>query len=179
MSALFTVGHSDRSAEALIDLLRHAAIETLVDVRARPQSARYPWFNEDVLRESLSQAGIAYHWAGRQLGGLRKARPGSAHRALAEGLQGYADYMETAAFQQAVMQLVRLADKAPTAIMCAERNPLQCHRSLIADYLLLQGVEVAHLVEPGVVKPHLLRPEARRESAALVYDRHTQDELSL
>lgn len=180
MTTLYTVGHSQRSLDALVALLRAAGVATLVDVRRRPQSTRHPHFDEDSLRAAAAAAGMQYHWAGRQLGGQRAPLAGSPHRALPDdGLRGYADYMDQDAFAKAAVQLVGLAARAPTAILCAEREPLHCHRSLIADYLTLQGVEVIHLLDAGTSRPHALRPEARRESARLVYDRHTSGELSL
>ncbi|MDV3238238.1 MAG: DUF488 domain-containing protein [Gammaproteobacteria bacterium] len=180
MTTLYTVGHSQRTLDDLMSLLHAAGIATLVDVRRRPQSARYPHFNEDSLRAAATAAGMQYHWAGRQLGGQRAPLAGSPHRALGDdGLRGYADYMDQDAFAKAAAQLIGLARRAPTAILCAERDPLHCHRSLIADYLTLQGIEVIHLLDAGVSRPHALRPEARRESARLVYDRHTSGELPL
>jgi len=175
---LCTVGHSNRSLEALISLLQEAGIETLVDVRATPHSSRYPQFSADVLRRAAEGSGIVYHWAGRPLGGRRPPRPDSPHIALKDaGLRNYADFMESAVFQTGAAQLINLASRAPTAILCAERDPLHCHRSLIADHLVLQGIQVIHLVAPGHSHEHQLRPEARRESAQLIYDRNTNTEI--
>lgn len=175
---LYTLGHSNRSLEDFIVLLDAAGIRTLVDVRAQPQSARHPHFAQDSLRDALGGVGIDYHWAGRQLGGQRSTRADSPHTALQEdGLRGFADYMDGDAFKKAAVQLIGLARRAPCAILCAERDPLHCHRSLIADYLTLQGVEVQHLINPGETRAHQLRSEARRESRQLIYDRHTTVEL--
>lgn len=177
---IYTVGHGSRSLDELLNLLLGAGIHTVVDVRAQPQSRRHPHFSGEPLRAALEKTGLIYHWAGRQLGGMRRPRAGSLHTALAEdGLRGYADHMETDAFQTAATQLVRLAARAPTAILCAEREPEHCHRSLIADYLTLQGVRVVHLIEEGEAREHRLRPEVRRESAQLIYDRNTTGALSL
>lgn len=177
---LYTVGHSNRSMEDLIAVLRSAGITTLVDVRQHPQSQRHPHFGSDNLRDVLAAAGIEYHWAGRQLGGQRTPQPESVHRALREeGMRAYADHMDTDGFKRGATQLLGLADRAPTAILCAERDPMQCHRSLIADYLTLQGVEVIHLLAPGQAQAHQLRPEARRESQRLIYDRFATAELPL
>jgi len=168
---LYTVGHGNRSLRELLDLLAAAAIETLVDVRRVPRSGRHPQFNEEALREGLAAAGIVYHWAGRQLGGRRKSRPDSPHRALEAAFRGYADYMETDAFQRAAAQLVSLAMRGRVAALCAEREPDHCHRSLIADYLTLGGASVLHLVAPGETRPHRLNPALRLESVRPVYDR--------
>jgi len=174
---LFTVGHSNRSIEELIGLLGEAGITTLVDVRAEPRSRRNPQFNEDALRTACSAANIVYHWAGRYLGGMRPVRPGSPHVALDEARRGFADHMDTETFHKAAVQLLRMAAHAPTAILCAERDPEKCHRGLIADYLLLQGLRIVHLIAPGERREHLLSPQARRESATLVYNRGTVVDL--
>lgn len=179
-ASLYTIGHSNRSLDDLIALLCSTAVQILVDVRVQPQSSRYPQFGQERLRDALTGAGIEYHWAGRQLGGHRQARAASPHTALQEdGLRGYADYMDSDPFKKAAVQLIGLAGRAPCAILCAEREPMHCHRSLIADYLTLQGVEVWHLIGPGDTRMHQLRPEVRRESVQLVYDRHTTAELPL
>jgi uncharacterized protein (DUF488 family) len=133
----------------------------------------------EALREGMDELGIVYHWAGRQLGGRRSARPGSRHGALDEGLRGYADYMETDRFHKSAVQLVNLGARSPTVMLCAERSPERCHRRLIADYLTLQGVEVIHLIERDDARVHSLSSEARRESAQLIYDRHVNAELDL
>lgn len=178
-ASLWTIGHSNRSIGELIAMLTEAGIATLVDVRAQPHSARHAQFNEEALREACGQANIVYHWAGRHLGGLRALRPGSPHIALEEGRRGFADHMGTESFKRAVSQVVNLAARGPTALLCAERNPSQCHRALIADYLILQGLSVVHLIAPGERREHLLSPQARRESAELIYDRQVTAELDL
>lgn len=177
---LYSIGHSNRSSDELVSLLQDAGVLILVDVRRQPQSARHPQFGQENLRMALDSVGIEYHWAGRQLGGHRPARAASPHIALPnEGLRGFADYMDEEAFKKGVVQLLSLTTRAATSILCAERDPLHCHRSLIADYLTLQGVEVMHLLGPGEQLPHPLRPEVRRESQRLVYDRFATGELAL
>lgn len=175
---LYSIGHSNHDIDAWLSRLQVLRIQCLVDVRAYPESRRYPQFSSDALRASLEQAGMRYHWAGRQLGGRRKPRDDSPHVALApDGLRAYADYMDTEGFQQAATQLINLASKATTVMMCAEGDPKQCHRSLIADYLTLRGVDVVHILADGALEKHLLSPRARRESASLVYDRLTSAPL--
>ena len=176
---IYTIGHSSRAVAELVELLEKHATTAVVDVRAQPHSSRYPQFSTDSLRHTLDLAGILYHWAGRQLGGRRASRAGSRHSALETELRGYADYMETDSFRRAATQLINMAHKAPTAILCAERLPEHCHRRLIADYLVLQGLRVIHLIDPGEAREHVLSPEARRESAQLVYDRNATLELKL
>ncbi len=177
---LYSIGHSNRTVPELIGLLRSADITTLVDVRAQPASARHPQFAMEPLRAALEREGIVYHWAGRQLGGFRQPRPASPHIALvSEGFRGFADHMETEAFQRGVSQLVSLGMKVPTVFMCAEKLPEQCHRSLIADYLALQGITVLHLIDAAETREHRLNPLARTESGKLVYDRQASRPLPL
>ncbi|MDH3310860.1 MAG: DUF488 domain-containing protein [Gammaproteobacteria bacterium] len=176
---LYSVGHGNRTIEELLGLLKAAGVETLVDVRARPRSRHNPQFNDDALRLACDNAGITYHWAGRQLGGLRAPRAGSPHIALDEDRRGFADHMDTDVFRQAAMQLQNLAARGACAMLCAERDPVHCHRSLIADYLVLQGRRVLHLIDPGETREHLFSSEARRESAALIYDRQATRPLDL
>ncbi len=178
-TTLYTIGHGNRSMDEFAPLLTAQAVETLIDIRAQPHSSRYPHFSEEALREAMDQLGIVYHWAGRQLGGRRPTRPDSRHQALEEGLRGYADYMETEFFARSATQLTALASKSPAAILCAERSPERCHRRLIADYLTLRAVEVIHLIDSGEARTHQLSPEARRESAELIYDRHATAQLDL
>ncbi len=176
---LYTVGHGNRTLEELIALLRETGLDTLVDVRAQPRSTHNPQFNDDSLRAAGARAGLVYHWAGRQLGGMRAPRPGSPHVALDEGRRGFADHMDTDAFKKGASQLQHLAARGACAMLCAERDPARCHRALIADYLVLQGARVVHLLAPGEAREHVLSSEARRESAALIYDRHVTARLEL
>ena len=169
---LYTIGHGLRESEAFIDLLLAEEISTVVDVRSNPVSQQVSHFNESLLRTDLDTAGIIYHWAGKQLGGLRQGWNDSPNYALQDRyLRAYADYMMTPPFAQAAMQLISLARRGRTVIMATEPRPELCHRSLIADYLVLQGVTVLHIIDAGEIEEHYLRSEARKESAALIYDR--------
>ncbi len=169
---IWTVGHGNRAADALVGLLRGAGIRTLVDVRARPASRRHPWFAREALAARLAAEGIDYFWEGRDLGGLRSLSGWSPHEALAEpGLRAYAQHMGSEAFRQAALRVLALAERAPTALLCAETDPARCHRSLLADHLVaVLGVEVVHLVGPGDARPHRLHPGVRLERGRLVYD---------
>jgi len=169
---LYTIGHGLRETEAFLDLLVAEEILALIDVRTNPVSQEVGHFNEPQLRVDLDTMGIAYHWAGKPLGGLRQGRDDSPNYALRNRyLRAYADYMMSTAFAQAAMQLVNLARRGRTVIMGIEVSPERCHRSLIADYLVLQGITVLHIIDAGEIEEHYLRPEARKESAALIYDR--------
>ena len=179
MVRIYTVGHSNRTLPELVAILLGGGIEALVDVRAHPGSRRNPQFNQAPLRAALAQAGIDYRWAGEHLGGMRKATANSPHRALASNIRGYAEHMHSDAFRDAVEELQQLADRAQACIMCAERDPASCHRSLIADHLLCAGDSVTHLLGAASRTEHRLHPAARLTDAGLVYDRRTQASLDL
>jgi uncharacterized protein (DUF488 family) len=169
-STLWTVGHSTRSLEELVELLRGQAIELLGDVRTVPKSRRHPHFATDALAASLPEQGIAYrHLAG--LGGWRKRLPDSPNGGWRNrSFQGYADYMLTADFERALAELRELADAQRTAIMCSEAPWWRCHRRLIADRLTADGWAVCHIVGPGRVSAHELADFAVvREDGKVIY----------
>ncbi len=177
---LFTIGHSNLTLGRFVERLQQVPASVLVDVRSRPYSRHNPQFNEPNLRQHLQQQGLQYQWAGHELGGLRQGSARTLHPALAsESMQAYAEYMTSEAFQRAVGELINLAQGQVIAIMCAEREPLCCHRSLIADALILQGCEVRHIQGEGEPLPHHLRPEARVAGNRLFYDRHQNLVLDL
>lgn len=150
---IWTIGHSTRSADVLLILLRTNNIRQVADVRTAPYSRRHPQFNSDALDEFLNLHGIAYrHFAA--LGGLRKPRPDSTNTAWREsGFRGYADYMETPAFRRGLEDLLRFAESGPTTVMCAEAVWWRCHRRIIADYLLAAGAEVVHILSAARKEP--------------------------
>jgi uncharacterized protein (DUF488 family) len=151
-------------------LLRGAAIELLVDVRIAPGSRKHPQFGKDALSASLNGAEIAYEWH-KELGGFRKPRSDSRHTALrSSGFRGYADYMETPEFHEALSSLVERRRDRRTAVMCAESLWWRCHRRMIADALLVAGCDVVHLMSAGRREPHDLNPVGRVEGETLVYD---------
>ena len=161
---MFTIGHGARPINELVGLLRAAAVDALLDVRRFPGSRRHPQFGREALAATLSRAGIDYEWHGEKLGGRRSRGPGpSRHTALREAaFAGYADHMDTPAFRHAVDQLVRRADLGEQlAVMCAETLWWHCHRSFIADALVMRGTEVVHLLRPGESQRHRLHSTAR------------------
>ncbi|MFL6195412.1 MAG: DUF488 family protein [Thermoanaerobaculia bacterium] len=161
MAPVFTLGHSTRAIEELLALLTGHGIRTLVDVRRYPGSRRHPQFSRDALAASLEGAGIRYLHE-PDLGGRRAARPDSPHTAWrVEAFRGYADHMETPAFQAALERLIRQAAETPTAILCAEAVPWRCHRRLISDALVTRDIPVLHILGPGRADPHELDPNAR------------------
>jgi len=143
--AIYTIGHSTRSAEELLALLREAGVQRLADVRAFPSSRRHPQYNRDALTTWLGEAGIEYrHLPG--LGGRRSPVPGSPNGGWRElAFQGYADHMRSSEFQDALAALEAMAREAPTAVICAEAVWWRCHRRLIADALVARGWRVVHL----------------------------------
>ena len=167
---IWTIGHSTRSSDELISLLKENEIKLLADVRAYPSSKRYPQFNKDALAQSLNAQGIHYeHFA--ELGGKRKSKADSRNTAWRNAsFRGYADYMETKQFQKGIARLFDVAGEAgPTAIMCAEAVWWRCHRSLIADYLKARGLEVLHILGTNKIEPHPYTPAARMVNGELSY----------
>jgi uncharacterized protein (DUF488 family) len=170
MATLYTIGHSTRTLDELIEALRAHFIETLADIRSFPVSRRLPHFNRESLERSLPAAGIHYVWM-KELGGRRKSiRDDSPNIALRNSsFRNYADYMLTENFQRAAENLVRMAEQSPTAYMCAERMYFNCHRMLVSDWLTAHGHEVLHIDGTGPVKPHKLLAEARVIDGELIY----------
>ena len=151
---IWTVGHSTRSSDEFLELLRSQQIQLLVDVRRFPGSRKYPHFNEAEMARWLDAAGIGYRLA-KELGGRRTPRADSHNTAWRNAsFRAYADYMETGEFQAAAEELLREARMQRTAIMCSEAVWWRCHRSLIADYLKIRGVEVLHILSPTKTEPH-------------------------
>jgi uncharacterized protein (DUF488 family) len=154
---LYTIGHSTRSAEELLELLRRNGVRQLVDVRAFPGSRRHPHFGRDALRAFLTDAGVTYVHS-PELGGRRAPRADAAPTAWREpGFAAYADYMTTAEFARAIDQLLARAAAEPTAIMCSEAVPWRCHRSMISDAVVARGWEVAHILETRLSAHELTR----------------------
>ena len=170
LTTLYTIGHSTRTLDDLIAALRAHEIKTLVDIRAFPMSRRLPQFNRDSLQQSLPAAGIRYVWT-KELGGYRKKiREDSPHIALRNAsFRNYADYMLTPEFETAIAELIALAEKSPTAYMCAERVYFHCHRMLVSDWLVSHGHAVLHIDGTGPVKAHKLTSEARMIDGQLLY----------
>lgn len=166
---VWTVGHSNRSIEALIAILQTVSIRRVADVRTLPRSRRNPQFDRDDLAWELERAGIEYRHA-PELGGLRKPRPDSINRALQQdGFRGYADHMQTDTFHDGVERLLEEAATTATTVLCAEADPQHCHRNLLADGLLARGVDVIHLLGDERAEPHRLSPLARVSDTTVTY----------
>jgi uncharacterized protein (DUF488 family) len=170
LASLYTIGHSTRTLDELIEALRAHSIATLVDIRSFPMSRRLPHFNRESMEKTLPAAGIRYVWT-KALGGRRKAiRADSPNIALRNAsFRNYADYMLTEEFQHAATELIGMAEHSRTAYMCAERVYFHCHRMLVSDWLIAHGHEVFHIDGTGPVKLHKLLPEARVIDGELIY----------
>lgn len=163
-----TIGHSTLPIEEFIDLLRSNEVRCLLDIRTVPKSRHNPQYHQDTLPQSLRAAGIAYrHLPG--LGGLRRPRADSPNGAWRNtSFRGYADYMQTPEFAQNVEDVMALAREQRCCLMCAEAVPWRCHRSLVADALLVRGVPVEHIIGHKR-KPHTLTPFAHVDGLAITY----------
>jgi uncharacterized protein (DUF488 family) len=171
MATLYTIGHSTRSFEGLVEALRAHGVQRLVDIRSFPMSRRLPQFNREYLERELPPVGIEYAWIQALGGRRRKIRSDSPHTALrSPSFRNYADYMLTPEFQQAAAELVRMAEEKPTAYMCAERVYFRCHRMMVSDYLAAHGHTVLHIDAAGPVRPHKLMDEARVVHGQLLYN---------
>jgi uncharacterized protein (DUF488 family) len=167
---IYTIGHSTRTIDELIDLLRTHRVELLVDIRSFPMSRRLPHFNRENIERSLADAEIEYLWM-KDLGGRRKRElkdsPNIALRS--ESFRNYADYMLTPQFQEAVEKLLQLAADKRVAIMCAEALYFRCHRMLVSDFLTAHGHEVLHILDKKPPPSHTLMDEARLVDGRLLY----------
>ena len=172
---LWTIGHSTRSLQEFRSLLSAHGMQSLIDVRRFPFSRRYPHFNGEPLAAALHEAGILYtHEPG--LGGRRKARADSINLGWKnESFRGYADYMQTEEFQDALQELMADSRLRPTALLCAEAVPWRCHRSLIADALTARGWTIRHILSPDRADLHALTAFARIEHARLSYPHPASD----
>lgn len=177
---LYTIGHSTRSLQELIDAIRSRDVAVLVDVRRYPASRRHPHFSQVSLSRALPGAAIQYRHE-EVMGGRRSRRadsPNGAWRSAA--FQGYADHANTVGFQERLERVLSDARRESTALMCAEALPWRCHRRIIADHATTRGWRVVHILEAESVLEHELHPQARRTSDGdIIYPpaSGTQEEL--
>ena len=165
---IYTLGHSTRTLDELVALLREHGVGRLADIRRYPGSRRYPHFSRESLQRSLPAVGIEYaHF--EDLGGRRKPAPDSPNTYWEnDQFRAYADYMATREFASAVDRL--LDSSRPTAVMCAEAVPWRCHRNLLSDDLVRRGVEVIHIIGPGQTQRHTMNEHARVVAGHVRYD---------
>jgi hypothetical protein len=166
---ILTIGHSTHPIEQFIELLRQHGVEQLVDIRTIPRSRHNPQFNSEALAKTLEQEGIAYAHL-KELGGLRHARADSINTGWRNAsFRGYADYMQTEEFEQALDRLLQVCAGKRCAAMCAEAVPWRCHRSLVADALVARGIRVEHILSGSRRDVHSLTPFARVQKERVFY----------
>jgi len=166
---VLTVGHSTRPIDEFIAMLVAHRVSQLIDVRTVPRSRHNPQFNADSLAASLAAAGIGYVHA-PDLGGFRRAAPDSPNAGWRNlSFRGYADYMQSAEFAENLFALIELARRDRIALMCAEAVPWRCHRSLIADALVVHGVATCEIASASRLQAHRLTPFARVRGCELSY----------
>ena len=165
----WTIGHSTRPLDEFLGLLAQARIETIADVRSFPGSRNYPQYGKEPLTATLAAHAIGYHWL-PALGGRRRTSPDSPNTTWCNAsFRGYADYMSSAEFAHGLIQLLEVADRARTAMMCAEAVWWRCHRSMIADALCVRGIEVVHILDDKHNVVHPMTSPARIVRGALSY----------
>lgn len=158
---IYTVGHSTHSLEEFLTMLQSFDIKILADIRRLPGSRKFPQFNQEALKIALEEVGIQYiHIV--DLGGRRKVKKDSKNtRWSNDSFRGYADYMETEGFENAIMKLEHLALEHPTAYMCSEAVWWRCHRSMVSDYLKAKDWTVLHIMAKGKIQEHRYTSPAR------------------
>jgi uncharacterized protein (DUF488 family) len=167
---VYALGFSNRRWEALIEILHTFGIKRLVDIRTLPGSKHTPQFNLEHLKEALPQAGIDYFHL-KSLGGFRKPVKNSMINAAwrNSGFRGYADYMQTEAFESALQQLIRLLTEKLTVYCCTEGVFWRCHRQLVSDALIVRGYHVANIFASTKIEPHKLTPSLKLEDNKITY----------
>lgn len=166
---IWTIGHSTRSLDEFIAMLKYFQIESVADIRSFPGSRKYPQFNKEALEITLPQNNIWYFHL-KFLGGRRKAYPDSKNTAWHHpAFRGYADYMETKEFTEGMQQLEQIATQQRTAYMCSEAVWWRCHRSMVSDFLKVRGWEVLHIMGKGKETEHPFTAPARIIDDVLTY----------
>jgi uncharacterized protein (DUF488 family) len=175
---VLTMGHSTRPLAEFIALLKAHSVARLIDVRTVPRSRHNPQFDRDTLPAALAADGIGYeHVAG--LGGFRRAHPGSLNTGWRNvSFRGYADYMQTPEFAEHLADLIARATRERIVLMCAEAVPWRCHRSLIADALMVHGIRVEEIINGTRRQVHPLTPFARVSGTVITYPREASSSQS-
>jgi len=169
VSTVYTIGHSTRTTESFITILKTYGIKAVVDVRTIAGSRHNPQYNEESLERSLSKYNISYMRMGG-LGGLRHTTKESLNKAWKNAsFRGYADYMQTVEFSENIKKLIKLAKEKQTVIMCAEAVPWRCHRSLIGDALVIRDIRVIDIINEKNSIPHKITPFAQVKGQTITY----------
>ena len=172
---ILTIGHSTRTLDEFVELLKAYHVTLVADVRSVPRSRHNPQFNKETLPTSLKLVGVRYvHMP--EIGGLRRPKSDSVNIAWRnKSFRGYADYMQTKEFTENRLTLIALAKQNCVAIMCAEALPWRCHRSLIADALLVRNVKVEHILSADSSVSHKLTEWAHVEGTRITYPLFTKE----
>jgi uncharacterized protein (DUF488 family) len=166
---IFTIGHSTRPLDEFIELLRANGVKRVIDIRTIPRSRHNPQFNRETLGPALRKRDIGYTHI-KKLGGLRHAKADSINLGWHNAsFRGFADYMSTPDFAAGLVRAMKLAESKPSALMCAEAVPWRCHRSLVADALVVRGIQVQDIVGASLPRPHKLTPFARVHGFHITY----------
>lgn len=166
---IWTVGHSTRTLEDFVSLLKFYEIEAIADVRRFPGSRRLPQFQSETLAKALQAQGIAYQWL-PALGGRRRPDPRSPNVAWRHpAFRAYADHVASEEFAGGLFELLSMARGLRTAMMCAEVLWWRCHRRLISDVATSLGAEVIHIRDAKNAEAHRLAPPARLVRGSLTY----------
>ena len=172
---ILSIGHSTRTLHEFVEMLKTYHVELVVDVRSVPRSRHNPQFNKETLPSGLKLEGINYIHLPK-IGGLRRAKPDSINTAWRnKSFRGYADYMQTKDFTEQLLYLLALARENCVAVMCAEALPWRCHRSLIADALLVRNVKVEHIISKESTITHTLTEWAHVEGTKITYPLFTKE----
>ncbi len=166
---VYTLGHSTLDPDRFLGILRAYGIRRLVDIRSIPRSRHNPQFNRDTLSKFLRNHRVNYRHM-KSLGGLRHARKDSVNSGWRNAsFRGFADYMQTPQFEDALLKLIKLAEEKPMAIMCAEAVPWRCHRSLIGDALIVRGIKVRDIYSETNSRTHSLTRMAMVRGEKITY----------
>jgi uncharacterized protein (DUF488 family) len=172
---ILTIGHSTRTLPEFVEMLKAYHVTLVVDVRSVPRSRHNPQFNKETLPATLKVEGVNYvHMP--EIGGLRRPKPDSVNIAWQnKSFRGYADYMQTKEFIEQLLDLIAFARENRVAIMCAEALPWRCHRSLIADALVVRNVKVEHIIGKDSTINHKLSEWAHLEGTKITYPLFTKE----
>jgi len=173
---LFTIGYITKNSiinlNDFFNCLKYYEIKSFIDIRINPMPQHYPEYDRGHLHQFCENNNIIYHWAGTQLGNFYETNKKSRHeRLIDKPLRAYADYMETTNFKIAATQIINMAKKGRLVLFSDSIYPENNFRILLSDYLLLQGIQVTHIISINEIREHLLHKNARRESMELVYDK--------
>ena len=170
LKKIFTIGHSNHPLDRFLTLLAQHRIKAVADIRRFPGSRKHPHFNQENLAATLHEAGVDYHWIEALGGRRRKQQDESTILGLRnEEFRNYADYMLTKEYQEGVDEFLKVAKRKRTAFMCAEGLYWQCHRRLVSDFLLANGLTVQHIMPNGELRRHTLTEGAVIESELVTY----------